>query len=154
MICAYIWHIYACGTTLPTTRCQQNILCKSTPPLTIQLCKSTPPFTFLIWLNMIYDAWTYKQRPNNAKSSTYTSTNNNVKVHLHLHWLVHQQLNYQVFRSTQSTIHNSNKSHCHIINKHQHQLSYIYINQHPLHNMAQQLHTLSHNSSKGENTTL
>jgi len=35
---------------------------------------------------MIYDAWTYKQRPNNAKLSTYTSTNNNVKVHLHLHW--------------------------------------------------------------------
>ena len=86
MICAYIRHIYACGTISPTTRCQSNILCKSTPPLTIQLCKSTPPFTFLIWLDMIYDAWTYKERPNNAKHSTYTSTNNNVKVHLHLHW--------------------------------------------------------------------
>jgi len=35
---------------------------------------------------MIYDAWTYKQRPNNAQLSTYTSINNNVKVHLHLHW--------------------------------------------------------------------
>ena len=107
MICAYTRHIYACGTISPTTRCQHNIL-----------CKSTPPFTFLIRLNMIYDAWTYKQRPNNAKLSTYTSTNNNVKVHLHLHWLVHQQLLYQVFTSTQSTNHNSNKSPHHIINKH------------------------------------
>jgi len=126
MICAYIRHIYACGTISPTTRCQQNILCKSTPPLTIQLCKSTPPFTFLIWLNIIYDAWTYKKRPNNAKLSTYTSTNNNVKVHLHLHWLVHQQLHYQVFTFTQSTNHNSNKSPHHIIIKHQYQLSYIH----------------------------
>ena len=48
MIGAYIRHIYACGTISPTTRCQQNILCKSTPPHTIQLCKSTPPFLFLI----------------------------------------------------------------------------------------------------------
>jgi len=119
-------HIYACGTISPTTRCQQNILCKSTPPLTIQQCKSTPPFTFFIWHNMIYDAWTYKQRPNNAKPSTYTSTNNNVKVHLHLHWLVQQQLHYQVFTSTQSTIRNSHKSPCHITNKHQHQLSNIH----------------------------
>jgi len=86
MICAYIRHIYACGTISPTTRSQPNILCKSTPPLTIQLCKSKPTFTFLIWLNMIYDAWTYKHNPNNAKHSTYTSTNNIVKVHLHLHW--------------------------------------------------------------------
>ena len=83
--------VYIHQTHLPTTtiihihhlrlmpRCQPNILCKSTPPLTIQLCKSTPPFTFLIWLNMIYDAWTYKQRPNNAKLSTYTSTNKQCK---------------------------------------------------------------------------
>jgi len=40
------------STKVVTSRCQHNILCKSTPPLTIHLCKSTPPFTFLIWLNM------------------------------------------------------------------------------------------------------
>ena len=77
---ALIYDTYMHVVTIsPTTRCQQNILCKSTPPLTIQLCKCTPPFTFLIWLNMIYNAWTYKQRPNNAKLSTYTSTNKQCK---------------------------------------------------------------------------
>jgi len=59
-------------TKVVTSRCQQNILCKSTPPLTIHLYD--------------YDTWTYKQRLNNAKSPTHISTNNNVKVHLHLHW--------------------------------------------------------------------
>ena len=126
MTCAYIRHIYACGTISPTTRCQPNILCKSTPPLTIQLCKSTPPFTFLIWLNMIYDAWTYKQRPNNAKPSTYASTNNNVKIHLHLHWSTSTTIALSSITSTQSTIHNSNKSLHHIINKHPRQSPYIY----------------------------
>jgi len=40
----------------------------------------------LLHFSYDYDEWTYKQRPNNAKSSTYISTNNNVKVHLYLHW--------------------------------------------------------------------
>jgi hypothetical protein len=30
---------------------------------------------------------------------------------------------------------------------------HIYINQHQLYNIVQQLHIISHNSSKGENTT-
>ena len=124
MICAYIRHIYACGTISPTTRCQPNISRKSTPPLTIQLCKSTPPFTFLIWLNMIYDAWTYKQRLDNAQLSTYTSSNNNVKVHLHLHWSTPTTIASSSIYV--HTINNSNKSSCHIINKHQHQLAYIH----------------------------
>jgi len=102
---------------------------------------------------MIYDAWTYKQRSNNAKLSTYTSTNNNVKVHLHLHWLVHQQLHYKYLRSHNQQITIQIRVLT-ILSTNININCYIYINQHHLYNMAQQLHTLSHNSSKGENTTL
>jgi len=63
-----------------------------------------------------YDAWTYKQRLDNAYQLAYVFTDNNVKVHLHR--LIHHQLHYQVFTSTQSTSHNLNKSHHHTINKH------------------------------------
>jgi len=48
----------------------------------------------------------------------YVFTKNNVKVHLHLYRLIHHQLHYQVFMSTQSTSHNSMKSHHHTIIKH------------------------------------
>jgi len=82
-------------------------LCKSTPPLTIHLCKSTPPFTFLIWLDMTMMHGHTSKDSTMQNHLTYVFTNNNVKVHLHLHWLVHQQLHYQVFTSTQSTSHNS-----------------------------------------------
>jgi len=95
-----------------------NTLCSN------KLCKSTPPFTFLIWLNMIYDACTYKQRLDNAQLSTYTSINKNVKVHLHLHWSTPTTIALSSIYV--HTITNSNKSPCHIINKHQHQLAYIH----------------------------
>ena len=113
----------ACGTKSPTkvvtSRCQQNILCKSTPPLTTHQWKRTPSFTFLIWLNMTMMHGHTSKDSIMQNPLAYTFTNNNVKVHLHLQWLVHQQLHYQVFTFTQSINHNSNKSHYHItINQH------------------------------------
>jgi len=108
-------HAVPSSTKVVTSWCNKNIICKSTPPLTIHLCKSTPPFTFLIRLNMTVMHGHTSKDSIMQNHLTYTFTNNNVKVHLHLHWLVHQQLHYQAFTSTQSTSHNSNKSHHHII---------------------------------------
>jgi hypothetical protein len=113
MQCAYTRHIYACGTKSPQGRhpwCNKNIICKSTPPLTIHLCKSTPPFTFQHMTQYDHDTWTYNNDPI-MHNSNITTTNDNIKVHLQLHWLSQQHLHYQVFMSTHSTKHKSNKSH-------------------------------------------
>jgi hypothetical protein len=111
-------------TKVVTPRCQQNILCKSTPPLTIQLCKSTPPFTFLIWLNMTMmhghtskdrimqnsNIYIYQQQCKSTPPFTLINFHNNCII--------------KYLRPHNQSSHNSIKSHHHIIiiiiNKHQH----------------------------------
>jgi hypothetical protein len=113
----------SCHPMMPTVKSTSPFtfqLFKSTPPLTIQLFKSTPPFTFQHMTQYDYDAWTYNNDPI-MHNFNITTTNDNVKVHLQLHWLAQQHLHYQVFMSTHSTNHNSNKSH-------QHGSTYININ--------------------------
>ena len=105
MICAYIRHIYACGTISPTTRCQPNISCKSTPPFTLTIFDNNCIIKYI--------------RPHNQQFI----------------------IQIRVLITLSTNIH---------INRH----IYIYINPRQLYNMAPQLLTLSHNPSKGENTTL
>ena len=102
-------------TKVVTSWCNKNIICKIHLLLQFNNVKLHLPYTLHIWLNMTM------MHEHTIKDSimlnhlTYTSNNNNVKVHLYLHWLAQQQLHYQVFTSTHSTSHNSNKSHHHII---------------------------------------
>jgi hypothetical protein len=116
-------------------------LCKSTPPLTNNYVKVHLLLHFnirLIW----YDAWTYNNNPI-MHNFNITTIIDNVKVHLQLHWLSQQQLHYQVFMSTHSINHNSNKSH-------QHGSTYININ----YKTSQQFHILLINQVKWNNITL
>jgi hypothetical protein len=116
---------------------------------------------------------------NKCKSTPPLLQITNVKVHLQLHWLSQQQLHYQVYMSTHSTNHNSirviimNQHNNHHNNHHNYQPTstssslidiyvfinnitinqHICINQRQLYHIVQQLHTISHNSINGENTT-
>jgi hypothetical protein len=136
-------HAVPSPTKVVTLRCQQNILCKISHSSYIfdEVKEHTPLQHQQLNMTMMHG---HTSKDSTMQITSYTF-DNNIKDNLHLYW-------------TTSTTNALSSIYVHTINKSQFNKEssphhYQHIHYHNYQPTSQQLHTISHNSSKGENRT-